>query len=151
MIEEGDGSGLCCVCSKKGAFGRCLRCGLLMHHGCIQPSLPGRPQPCPICDIEEKTAEGAPIDAHPHEMEVGAPRRREVQKLVFVGLDAGSKAEVPLEGGHYPTDEEAKRQGYVDAKDWYQKAVAPSLQGLPALDVEVSIATQRSGGARGRV
>ena len=48
-------------------------------------------------------------------MEVGAPRRREA--LPCVGVDAGARAEAPLEGSGFPTDEEARAQGYRDAKD----------------------------------
>ena len=95
LIESGDGTGLCCVCSKNGALGRCVRCGLLMHHSSVQPSLPGRPQPCPACDADTRGGDVPPTNVYPHEMEVGAPRRREA--LPFVGVDAGARAEAPLD------------------------------------------------------
>ena len=137
LIETGDGSGLCCVSGKKGALGRCPLCGLLMHHGCVQPTLPGRPQPCPVCEAEA-SPEGPPTDGYPHEMEVGAPCRRNLKPLAFVGVDAGQRAEAPLEGSSFPTNEEARQQGYKDAADWYCRAMAPSLKGTPALGVEVA-------------
>ena len=31
----------CVVCNRPGAMGRCLECGVLMHHTCIQRTLPG--------------------------------------------------------------------------------------------------------------
>ena len=68
-------------------------------------------------------------------MEVGAPRRRAA--LPFVGVDAGAVVVTPLEGVAFPSDEEAQAQGYQDTKDWYGRAVAPSLLGTPALDVEL--------------
>ena len=93
LIEDGDGSGLCCICSKQGALGRCPKCGLLMHHSCVQPILPGRPQPCPACDADARGEVGPPTGVFPHEMEVGAPRRRAA--LPFVGVDAGAVVVTP--------------------------------------------------------
>ena len=55
--------------------------------------------------------------------------------MPFVGVDAGAVVVTPLEGVGFPSDEEAQAQGYQDAKDWYGRAVAPSLFGTPALDV----------------
>ena len=115
LIEDGDGSGLCCVCSKQGAFGRCPKCGLLMHHSCVQPTLPGRPQPCPTCEAEVRGEDGPPVGVFPHEMEVGAPRRRTA--LPFVGVDAGTTVITPMEGVGFLSDEEAEASGYRDAKD----------------------------------
>ena len=106
-----------------------------MHHSCVQPSLPGRPQPCPACDADARGSDAPPTGVYPHEMEVGAPRRREA--LPFVGVDAGAVVEAPLEGPGFPTDSEARAQGYQDVEDWYSRAVAPSLRGTPALAVEV--------------
>ncbi len=80
-------------------------------------------------------------------MEVGAPRRREA--LPFVGVDAGAVAVAPLAGAGFPSDEEVQAQGYQDAKDWYGRAVAPSLFGTPALDVELK--TFKDGAALGEV
>ena len=38
--EEVAYQGICCVCYKKGALGRCPRpeCGLLMHYTCVEPT-----------------------------------------------------------------------------------------------------------------
>ena len=68
-------------------------------------------------------------------MEVGAPRRRAA--LPFVGVDAGAVDVTPMEGAGFPSDEEVHAQGYQDVKGWYGRAVAPSLLGTPALDVEL--------------
>ena len=57
--------------------------------------------------------------------------------MPFVGVDAGAVAVAPMEGVGFPSDEEAQAQGYQDAKDCYGRAVAPSLFGTPALDVEL--------------
>jgi hypothetical protein len=105
LIDNGDGSGTCCVCCNNGALGRCPRCRLLMHDGCVQPTLPGRPQPCPVCDVELREGGEPPTDLYPHELEVGAPRRKEA--LPFVGVGVGDQSIRPLEGVNLPTDEEA--------------------------------------------
>ena len=136
VIESGDGSGTCCACCKNGALGRCSRCGLLMHYGCVQPILPGRPQPCPVCDVELRGG-GEPPTLYPHELEVGVPRRRE--SLPFVGLETGDAAARPLEGVSLPTDEEVRAEGYADMKDCYARTIAPSLRGSPALSTELQI------------
>ena len=33
--DDPTGVGACAVCGKRGALGRCEKCGLLMHYGCI--------------------------------------------------------------------------------------------------------------------
>ena len=127
IVEDVSCGGLCCICNKKGALGRCPRCGLLMHHGCSQPMLPGRPQPCPVCDSELEDREDSKKTVYPHEMQVGAPRRKYEKRLPFVGIDSGQHLEMPFTEGSYPTDAEAQEHGYRDAAEWYAKAVAPSL------------------------
>ncbi len=85
----------------------------------VQPALPGRAQPCPVCDAEVKEGTAAVPDGHPHELEAGAPGRRVYRPLRFVGIDAGLKAEVPQEGTGLPSEEEARDNGYAGVKDWY--------------------------------
>ena len=72
------GEGLCCVCAKRGALGRCTRCGLLMHHSCVSPRVPGSLLDCPRC-VGEKAAD-APGNAPYHEIEVGGPVRKNKTK-----------------------------------------------------------------------
>ena len=52
--------------------------------------------------------------------------------MPFVGVDAGAVVVTPMEGAGFPSDEEVQAQGYQ-----YGRAVAPSLLGTPALDVEL--------------
>ena len=76
--DDEAGMGLCCVCGKKGALGRCPKCGILMHYSCVSPRLPGGPLPCPRCARESEGVEEGP--AWPHEMEVGAPGPRRLKQ-----------------------------------------------------------------------
>ena len=47
LEDDVDGMGACAVCGKRGALGRCTACGLLTHHACLAPTLPGRQPECP--------------------------------------------------------------------------------------------------------
>ena len=47
--DSATGLGHCAICDKRGVLGRCQNCGLLLHHSCAAPQLPGRPLSCPRC------------------------------------------------------------------------------------------------------
>ena len=164
-IEDDEAcQGLCCVCGKKGALGRCRRCGLLMHYSCVAPRLPGGPQDCPRCAYEFQEEDRGP--ALPHEMEVGGPIRKKVRRAKAeplgertedggwsgsppvsgiqntcldppaVGVDEGLRAEVPFPILRMPSDDEARQAGYSNAEDWYCKSAAASLAGPVMKHVE---------------
>jgi hypothetical protein len=121
-------AGLCCVCSNRGALGRCGVCGTLFHHACVQPALPGQLPPCPICEGHGVEAGGPPEGVWPHDMEVGAPApRTKVARIPVVGIDAGATVVTPFPEKELPDDEMAKRQGYASAQDWHRKILASSL------------------------
>ena len=40
--DSATGLGHCAICDKRGVLGRCQSCGLLLHHSCAAPELPGR-------------------------------------------------------------------------------------------------------------
>jgi hypothetical protein len=134
FVEDGGiGVGLCCVCGKKNALGRCLKCGLLMHYSCVAPVLPGRLQPCPRC-VAEFTQEGAER-AWPHELGVGARGGSKLLPLPRVGLEVGLQAEVPFPLNR-PDEVQARAAGYENAEDWYCKSAAASLIGPAVAKVE---------------
>ena len=47
--DSATGLGHCAICDKRGVLGRCQNCGLLLHHSCAAPELPGRALSCPRC------------------------------------------------------------------------------------------------------
>ena len=103
-----------------------------MHYSCVAPELPGRPQPCPRCS---RKFQGEEAEAWPHELEVGAPRRK-TWRPPKVGVDAAQDSGVPFPLTRPVTDEEACAAGYSDVKDWYCKSASASLAGLHGAGVE---------------
>ena len=89
--DDTSGMGACAVCGKKGVLGRCFQCGLLMHHTCVSPQLPGRRQPCPRClkGEQEIPEEWWKMGIHKHKFGRGAITPGPV------GLDKGLDARFP--------------------------------------------------------
>ena len=53
LEDNPTGLGECGIRDKRGALGRCTRCGLLMHYTCIAPNASGEAQKCPRCTTED--------------------------------------------------------------------------------------------------
>jgi hypothetical protein len=67
-------------------------------------------------------------DVYPHELEVGAPRRR----LRPVQLRDPDGLLPSAEPRTFKSDDEAREQGFRDGLSWYEKVVSPSMEGTEA-------------------
>jgi hypothetical protein len=113
--DDPTGFGECAICGKRGALGRCSKCGLLLHLTCAVPSVPGNDLPCPRCTREEEE-----VPEEWWKMGVHGPRYGE--KTVVsrpVGLDRGLDHRSPCKLNELPSEEEAKAAGFDTAAEYH--------------------------------
>ena len=103
----------CSICGKKAAFARCQRCGMLMHYSCMATSKQDLEQGCPHCMKslaveEDENPQRSILLSRFAKGVITAPR----------GPDAAEDLRPPCPAGELPTDEEARKEGFKDAKEW---------------------------------
>lgn len=115
--------GICAVCNKKGSFNRCVSCGMLWHFSCLRSIFQ-----CPRCSTVALEA----FDPAKH----GGLRRTKFKNGAIlaqpVGIDKAVDPRVPCPLHVLPTDTDAVKNGFKDAREWYVFSAGGALAGQRA-------------------
>ena len=137
--DDVNGFGLCAVCGKRSALGRCATCGLLMHFRCVPPPAPGLPQECPRC---ARAPAEADVQGNDKSWSYGQLKAGRFEKGALapapVGLSRGLDPRPACDPLVRPTDAEAVKAGFKDAQEWYAHSAGGALISAPALQYNMN-------------